>query len=68
MILIKVLNPKMATKLSNLGFSFSKEKFNGKDIFVFVQSDELLRELNKNFSSSKGDYFVDKLMLFKKGG
>lgn len=68
MILVKVLNPKMATKLSKLGFSFSKEKFNGKDLFVFVQSDELLQELNKNFSSNKGDYFTDKLMLFKKGG
>lgn len=68
MILVKVLNPEMATKLSKLGFSFSKEKLGDKDLFVFVQSDELLKELNANFSSNKGDYFVDKLMLFKKGG
>lgn len=67
-MLIKVLNAKMASKLSKLGFPFSKEKLGDKDLFVFIQSDELTKELNKNFSNNKGDYFVDKLMLFGKGG
>jgi hypothetical protein len=66
MKLVKVLKQSMAKDLSNKGFTFSTEKLNGIELFVFEQTPELLKELNKNFSLNKTDYFVDTRMNFEK--
>ena len=68
MMFIKVLNQKMAEKLSKKGFVFSKEEMNGKELFVFSQTDALLTELHKNFSDNKKDYFIDNRIYFREGG
>jgi hypothetical protein len=62
MNLIKIVNPNKAKELMNLGFTYTKEKLEDKDIYVFIQSDEIYKYLKNNFS--KQDYFIDKRMNF----
>lgn len=59
---IKVLNPSKAKQLESLGFKYTLEKFNGKDLFVFHVTDELVKQVQSNFS--KNDFFIDKTMNF----
>lgn len=60
--LIKILNPNVAKNLSALGFSFVKEQVNGKEVFCFPLSAELVGYMQKQYSSN--DYFIDSKLHF----
>jgi hypothetical protein len=67
MNLIKVLNPVKAKKLELAGFKYTKEVLENKDVIVFQETQELLKELQSDFT--KADYFKEKTMNFGfKGG
>ena len=60
--LIKVVKPDVAQKLSKSGFSYMKEKAQGKDVFVFVASPEIIAHLSSHYS--REDFFMcDKLFF-----
>lgn len=62
--MIKILNSDIALKLSEMGFNYYKEKMGVNEVYVFVQTEKIMRVLNQHYSESGGDYFIDRLMLF----
>ncbi len=62
MNLIKVLNPDRANELMQSGFKYTTENFNGKTIYVFIMSDDLMSFVHKSFA--KDDFFIDRTMNF----
>jgi hypothetical protein len=60
--LIKILNPNKANYLINLGFIYTKEQINNQDIYVFVNSPEILKLIQNNFE--KCDFFFEKTLYF----
>ena len=62
MNLIKILNPDKADELTKLGFKYTKEKIKDKTCYVFVETKDLMKQLNTSFS--KNDFFIDKTMNF----
>lgn len=59
---IKVLNPDKANELAQYGFKYTTETFEGKTLYVFSMSDEIVKHMQKSFSSK--DFFIDKTMNF----
>lgn len=59
---IKVLNPDKANELAQYGFKYTKETFEGKTLYVFPISEEIVKHMQKSFSSK--DFFIDKTMNF----
>lgn len=62
MNLIKILNHDKAEELAKLGFKYTKEKIEDKTCYVFVETNDLIKQLNVSFS--KNDFFIDKTMNF----
>lgn len=48
--------------LQQLGFKYTKKKTDNKDVFVFIQTNELMKSLSSNFEQS--DFFVTKNVCF----
>ena len=51
-----------AEKSSTLGFKYTTRNTDGKTVYVFTQSKELMTELNSKFE--KGSFFIDKTLKF----
>lgn len=47
-----------ADALEALGFKYTERNIDGKQTFVFIQTNELMKELNQNFD--KGSFFIAK--------
>ena len=62
MNLVKILNPDKAEELAELGFKYTKEKIEDKTCYVFVETKDLMKQLNTSFS--KNDFSIDKTMNF----
>lgn len=61
--LIKVLNSQKAKELESCGFiTYTTEKLNGKDVFVFPKTPELVSYLEGHFE--KSDFFYSKKLHF----
>ena len=47
-----VFNASQAEKIQQLGFKYIKRKIDNKEAFVFIQTNELMKELSQNFDKS----------------
>ena len=61
---ILILDKKKAELLQQLGFKYIKRNIDNKETFVFIQTNELMKELNSKFE--KGSFFIQKNLCFKK--
>ena len=59
---IIILDKAKADTLLSLGFKYVKRNINNKEAFVFIQTNELMKELNSKFE--EGSFFVDKFLKF----
>lgn len=60
--LIKVFDSKKAKELVDLGFRYTLDSINGKSVYAFFVSKELLEYINSNFDSK--DFFLDNMLHF----
>lgn len=51
-----------ADTLLSLGFKYITRKIGNKEVFVFIQTNELMKELNSKFE--EGSFFVGQTMKF----
>ena len=49
---IYIFDEKKATTLLSLGFKYVKKIIDSKDVFVFIQTNELMKALFSNFDKS----------------
>jgi len=49
---ILILDKSQADILSALGFKYTKRNIDNKEVFVFIQTNELMHELNSKFERS----------------
>lgn len=59
---IIILDKTKADTLLSLGFRYIKRKIDNKEAFVFVQTNELMKELNQKFDANS--FFVQKNLCF----
>lgn len=57
-----ILNQNQADTLLSLGFKYTKRTIDNKEVFVFIQTNELMKELNSKFE--QGSFFVNKTVCF----
>ena len=60
--LIKLLDPKKAEQLQQLGFDYILDSINGQPVYAFCISEELLHHLQSNFDAN--DFFLDNTLRF----
>ena len=51
-----------ADTLLSLGFKYTTRKIDNKEVFVFIQTNELMKELNSKFE--EGSFFIGKTVNF----
>ena len=44
-----LLDPQKAEQLQQCGFKYTKRNIDNKEVFVFIQTNELMKELNSKF-------------------
>ena len=59
---IFILDQVKADTLLSLGFKYTKRNIDNKDVFVFIQTNELMQELNSKFD--QGSFFMQKNLCF----
>ena len=59
---ILILDKSQADTLLSLGFKYTKRSIDNKDVFVFIQTHKLMKELNSKFED--GSFFVQKNICF----
>lgn len=59
---IIILDQNQADTLLSLGFKYTKRNIDNKEVFVFIQTNELMKELNSKFEQSS--FFVSKTVKF----
>lgn len=59
---ILILDKAKADTLLSLGFKYTTRKIDNKEVFVFIQTNELMKELNSKFE--EGSFFVGQTMKF----
>ncbi len=59
---IIILDQNQADALLSLGFKYTKRNIDNKEVFVFIQTNELMKELNSKFE--QGSFFVSKTVKF----
>lgn len=57
-----ILDKNQANTLLSLGFKYTKRTIDNKEVFVFIQTNELMKELNSKFE--RGSFFVNKAVCF----
>ncbi|WP_143322773.1 hypothetical protein [Clostridium sp. HBUAS56010] len=60
--LIKVFNQEKADELSSLGFKYVIETVNGKSVYSFFVSEEIINYINSKFD--KKDFFLNNKLTF----
>ena len=46
---VLLLDPQKAEQLQQCGFKYTKRNIDNKEVFVFIQTNELMKELNSKF-------------------
>lgn len=59
---VLILDPQKAKQLQQCGFKYTKRNIDNKEVFVFIQTNELMKELNSKFE--QGSFFVQKNLYF----
>ena len=59
---VLILDQVKADTLLSLGFKYTKRNIDNKEVFVFIQTNELMKELNSKFE--QGSFFVSKTVKF----
>ena len=49
---VLILDPQKADQLQQCGFKYTKRNIDNKEVFVFIQTNELIQELNSKFEQS----------------
>ena len=57
-----ILDQNQADTLLSLGFKYTKRNIDNKEVFVFIQTKELMKSLSSNFE--QGDFFMQKNLCF----
>lgn len=60
---IILLDKAKADTLLSVGFKYTERKIGDKQAFVFIQTNELMKELNGKFD--KGSFIVNKCVCFQ---
>ncbi len=59
---VLIFDKTRADILQSLGFKYTKRNIDNKEVFVFIQTNELMRELNSKFE--QGSFFVSETVKF----
>ena len=59
---VLILDQAKADTLLSLGFKYTKRKIDNKDVFVFIQTNELMKELNSKFE--QGSFLLSSNVCF----
>lgn len=59
---VLILNPQKAEQLQQCGFKYTKRNIDNKEVFVFIQTNELMKELNSKFE--QGSFILQKNICF----
>lgn len=59
---VLILDQAKAYILQSLGFKYTKRNIDNKEVFVFVQTNELMKELNSKFE--QGSFILQKNVCF----
>lgn len=59
---IIIVNRDQADTLLSLGFKYTTRNIDNKEVFVFIQTNELMKELNSKFE--QGSFFINKNICF----
>ena len=61
---ITVVEPKAQEELAALGFTYTKTKVNGKDVYAFAATIELQKYLSERYSDEEWHYMKQNLLCF----
>lgn len=59
---IIIMDKTKADNLLSLGFKYITRNIDNKEVFVFIQTNELMQELNSKFE--KGSFFIGQNLCF----
>ena len=59
---ILILDKTKADTLLSLGFKYTKRNIDNKEVFVFIQTNELMKELNSKFE--QGSFLLNSNVCF----
>ena len=59
---ILILDETKADTLLSLGFKYVTRNIDNKEVFVFIQTNELMKELNSKFE--EGSFFISRYAKF----
>ena len=59
---VLILDQVKADILQSLGFKYTKRNIDNKEVFVFIQTNELMKELNSKFE--QGSFILQKNICF----
>lgn len=59
---IWILDPQQAEQLQQCGFKYTKRNIDNKEVFVFLQTNELMKELNSKFE--QGSFLLNSNVCF----
>lgn len=59
---VLILDKTKADTLLSLGLKYTKRTIDNKEVFVFIQTNELMKELNQKFDTNS--FFVQKNLCF----
>ena len=57
-----IMNKSKADTLLSLGFKYTTRNIDNKEVFVFIQTNELMQELSSKFE--RGSFFIGKNVCF----
>lgn len=59
---VLILDPPKAEQLQQCGFKYTKRNIDNKEVFVFIQTNELMKELNSKFE--QGSFLLNSNVCF----
>ena len=59
---VLILDKTKADTLLSLGFKYTKRNIDNKEVFVFIQTNKLIKELNSKFE--QGSFFINSTVNF----
>ena len=61
---VLLLDPQKAEQLQQCGFKYTKRNIDNKEVFVFIQTNELMKELNSKFE--QGIFLLNSNVCFQR--
>lgn len=59
---VLLLDKSKADILQSLGFKYTKRNIDNKEVFIFIQTNELMKSLSSNFE--QGDFLISNTVRF----